>query len=241
MSAWIALSLRIQWSGYEDQSPDLRLTVTDERGTILLTLLGGVMTPFMRISHPKRTTLPPYYADARTVHRGTGRRRTETKVWFIADGSSNELYIREQGSWKRVGSGQAEADALPAALRVLHAGSLIQVFTDDASASAEDESPPRIAIQEPDDTTTLAQREASALDNLIATVAVRGVRPRKDDGKEDMCGAKVYSMKVKPSLLTSTDASTRKLLLAMCTDPFWTRGDLCVGYSALKSGGGGAM
>jgi len=230
--------LRSQWSGYEDQSPDLRLTVTDERGTILLTLLGGVMSTHMgNLSHPKRTTLPPYYADARTVHRGTGRRRTETKVWFIADGSSNELYIREQGSWKRVGSGQAEADALPAALRVLHAGSLIQVFTDDASASAEDESPPRIAIQQPDDTTTLAQRKASALDNLIATVAVRGVRPRNDDGKEDMCGAKVYSMKVKPSLLTSTDASTRKLLLAMCTDPFWTRGDLCVGYSALKSGG----
>ena len=117
------------------------------------------------------------------------------------------------------------------------AGSLIQVFTDDAHAPAEDDEA-RVAIQQPDNSTALAQREASALDHLIATVSVRGVRPRKDNGKEDMCGDMVYPMKVKPALLTSTDASTRQLLLAMCTDPFWTRGDDSVGYNAVQPGHG---
>ena len=140
--------------------------------------------------------------------------------------------------WKRSVSGRAEADALPASIRVKTAGSLVQVFSDDAHAHANNEAPPCVVIQQPDESTLIAQREPSALDNLIATVATRGKRPRRDDGKEDMCGDMVYSLKVKPALLTSNDPNARKLLLAMCTDPFWTRGDLCVGYSALKSGGG---
>ena len=238
-ATWTVLSVRIRWSGWDGRSPDMQLTITDDRGTILLTLHGGVPSNFAGFSTSRLATFSPYHADSRIVESGTAKKTRHT-VWFIADGSSNELYNRKQGRWTRVSSGQAEADALPAALRVREEGSLIQVFTEDARAPADDEDYSRMVIQQPDDSTALAQREASALDKLIATVAKRGTRPRQDDGKADYSGDMEYSLKVKPALLASTDASARKLLLAICTDPFWTRGSGCVGYSPAY-GGGGAM
>ena len=59
---------------------------------------------------------------------------------------------------------------------------------------------------------------------------------RQANGKEDMCGDMVYTLTVKPALLASTDARSRALLLAMCTDPFWTRAEMCVGYRPAKTG-----
>ena len=236
-SGWTVLRVRIRWSGFDDQSPTLTLTVFDERGNPLLKLLGGAKSGTFTLPQPRRATFSPYYSDTRTV--GTGKKKRHN-VWLIADASGNELYHRVRaGRWTRVGGGQAAVDVLPAGLSVQNSRGVVQVFTDDARAISDDEDPARgFAIQQPDGSTVFAQPEASELDNLIATIAKRGERPRNDAGGADMCGDMVYAMTVKPKLLASTDVSTLKLLLAMCVDPFWTQADLSVGYSPARTNHG---
>ena len=232
---WTELIVRIRWSGFENESPDLLLKIFDAEGAMLFRLEGGVSTGSFKASHPKPATFSPYRSSWRMV--GAGKK--QHKEQFIAgEKSSTEYFKRPQkGRWRRVSSDPAAA-ALPAGLRLSQADGLIKIFTDGEHAPADEGDAPReVAIEQPDGSTVmLAQREASPLDNLIATVATSGKRPRHDNGNEDMCGDKLYKMMVKPALLP-TDKSAQALFFAMCTDPFWSRGDQSVGYFALSNHG----
>lgn len=214
---WTELSMRIRWSGWAGKSPDVQLTVTDESGTVFLVLHGGVTSPLMGSDAPKQATFSTFVSDATSVGSGKKRRKVRS---IVAGGT--ELYSKDGTTWHRVCSGQAAAEALPAALLLQKAKGSYQIFDDDAHKAADD---------------------AHKMDSLVAIVATHGTWPRLDNGKQDMCGDMCYAIKVKPAVLSAVHDGGRvddgaRLLLAMCTEPFWGRGNLCTGYAPAQSSSG---
>lgn len=226
---------------YSDSDCDLLITITDERGAALFRLKGGITIKWSGLFDQKAvrfsalnaagSPVAEYQSDVRTV--GSGKKAR--KVRFIADGGA-DVYVR-QGTkeWKRAPAAPA-AGALPVGLSLKEGGRSVQVFKQGVLPAAEDNFR-TVAIEQPDGSTTqLARREASAFDDLVATVDLQRTRPL-EDGKPDYCGDFCYALRVKPKLLGSMDERERCLLLAMAIDPFWSRGQDCIG--SLPAGQGG--
>ena len=236
--------MRIRWSGYDNQHPDLVLTVADQSGNVILRLFGGNNTPSFGLPTPKVVRFsagtsfwePMFVSDVRTTgvaKKGAAGGRVEQKVRFIAtqeSGVTEELYVRRnRDSWASVHRG----GMLPA-LSLKVGGGFVRAFK---AQTVEHQ----VLVQQPDQTVDLGRRVPSQFDTLVATIATRAARPLQADGTEDLYGDMVYTLKNEPTLLRSVQSSERdrSLLLAMCSDPFWSWGDRCVGYLPNRPGLGG--
>lgn len=242
---WTILSVRIRWSGFENKSPDLTLTVSNLQGETQLFLRGGTNTPTFGSINAKKAIFSSSGASGSAAFVTEERlppTKKAPKTRYIATQQGSEVCLCDARAWKCIDAACSElfpGTALPKVLRVSHKANAIFVSKDGYLPDVDSDR--AFAIQQPDDTTDLASREPTAMDDLIAILSTRGKRPRNDDGSSDYSGDMAYELKVRPKLLAAVDdnAGARCLLLAMCTDPFWARADQCVGYNPTPAGRGG--
>mmetsp|Transcript_53136 Transcript_53136/g.119255 ORF Transcript_53136/g.119255 Transcript_53136/m.119255 type:complete len:323 (-) Transcript_53136:424-1392(-) len=209
---WPNLTVRVGWTEFDIKKCALLMTVTDEEGKVLMTLRGNTAD---------RGSVCEFFVDGeRTYHsdwRTTGTEQDPVKERFIVqDEDSTELFIhrgmeliKATKVWLRMNDAMA---SLPAAIAVRATRGRISVFKGADAAGDND---------------------------LIASIITKGTPPLGADGNQEVSGDMLFHMVVEPKMLQSVKWSERErlLFLAICTDPFWTRGEFGVftrGASARK-------
>ena len=93
---WTELIVRIRWSGFENESPDLPAQDLRCEGAMLFRLEGGVSTGSFKASHPKPATFSPYRSSWRMV--GAGKKQHKEQFIVGHKGLTLECRPRHGGA-----------------------------------------------------------------------------------------------------------------------------------------------
>ena len=211
-SKWRAGSMFMHWAGDGDNAK-LSMSCVDEKGTKIMSLVGGTFSPSaFKITKPLPAlihspgTRESFVSDKRKMKNKKPLVRT---IRSAADEDVLPLLVRHGADdWATWDTTTSYVGALPDTLTVQSDGTRVRLWRGTAPEAAASES-----------------RRA----DLLAAVDLEWARPKKADGRDDMCGARVYTLLWAPAADEWAE-NDRCLCLALLTDLFWSNGDMSLHF-----------